>query len=98
MNVVFHEGLLGKDVEVKHIQNGNMFVLLISDESEGGEMDWIKHVSFNPFPAEILKKLKKGVRVKVKSKLKHLRWVDPKSNRQRTRLTCVVIDILLCDK
>lgn len=98
MNVVFHEGYLGKDVEVKHIPSGDMFVLLISDESDSGEVDWIKHVSFNPLPDEILQKLKKGVKVRVKSKLKHLRWVDPKSSRQRTRLTCVVVDILLCEK
>lgn len=98
MNVIFHEGLLGKDVEVKRIQNGEMFVLLISDNDESGGIDWIKHISFTPFPAEILKELKKGVKVRVKSRLKHLRWIDPKSNRQRTRLTCIVEDIFLCEK
>lgn len=98
VNIVFHEGYLGKDLEVKHLPNGDMYVLLISDENENGEIEWIKHVSFNAFADKTLQQLKKGAKVRVKSRLKHLRWIDPKSSRQRTRLTCVIADIVLCEK
>ena len=61
VNIVFHEGCLGKDLEIKHLPNGDMYVLLISDENENGEIEWIKHVSFKQFSDKTLQQDRKSV-------------------------------------
>lgn len=94
MNKVLLEGRLGKDVEVKHTQNGTMVATVTmatsNDYKDKSSGEWVKRdaswhnlVCFAPV-AETLTSYKKGDKLNVSGKINYREYTDKEGTKRKT--------------